>query len=107
MQPVREKTGRLGKEQMHEEKTIQRFIELRAQGWTYGQLMTELKASKPTLIAWSRKYQYQFEIPADEYTTRFRTGRGERSGTLPSSKRNLGKGKVKFWIPHQALTTTW
>jgi orotate phosphoribosyltransferase-like protein len=41
---------------MHKEETVQKFIELRAQGWTYGQLMTKLNASKPTLIAWSRKY---------------------------------------------------
>jgi hypothetical protein len=43
----------------HDEKTIQRFIELRAQGWTYARLMTELHVSKPTLIAWSRKHQFQ------------------------------------------------
>ena len=41
---------------MYDEKTVQRFIELRATGWTYARLMTELNASKPTLIGWSRKY---------------------------------------------------
>ena len=45
-----------GKDRMHDEKTVQRFIELRASGWTYARLMTELDTSKPTLIAWSRKY---------------------------------------------------
>jgi orotate phosphoribosyltransferase-like protein len=35
---------------MHEPQTVQRFIELRAQGWTYARLMTELNVSKPTLI---------------------------------------------------------
>ena len=44
---------------MHDEKTVQRFIELRSQGWTYARLMTELKVSKPTLIGWSRKHQFQ------------------------------------------------
>jgi len=44
---------------MHNEQTIQRFIELRAQGWTYARLLTELNVSKPTLIAWSRKHQFQ------------------------------------------------
>jgi hypothetical protein len=43
---------------MHDEKTVQRFIELRASGWTYARLMTELNTSKPTLIAWSRKHQF-------------------------------------------------
>jgi len=46
---------------MHDEKTVQRFIELRAQGRTYAQLMTELGVSKPTLIAWSRKHQFQIQ----------------------------------------------
>ena len=44
---------------MHDDKTVQRFIELRAQGWTYARLMTELNVTKPTLIAWSRKHQFQ------------------------------------------------
>lgn len=46
---------------MHDEKTVQRFIELRASGLTYARLTTELNVSKPTLIAWSRKYQFQIQ----------------------------------------------
>ena len=46
---------------MHDDTTVQRFIELRAQGWSYARLMTELNVSKPTLIAWSRKHQFQIQ----------------------------------------------
>jgi len=46
---------------MSDEVAVQRFIELRAQGWTYARLMEELHVSKPTLIAWSRKHQYQIQ----------------------------------------------
>jgi len=46
---------------MHEPQTVQRFIELRAQGWTYARLITELNVSKPTLIAWSRKHQFEIQ----------------------------------------------
>ncbi len=46
---------------MHDDKTIQRFIELRASGWTYARLINELHVSKPTLIAWSRKHQFQIQ----------------------------------------------
>lgn len=53
--------GPAGKCQMYDEKTVQRFIELRAQGWTYARLMSELNVSKPTLIAWSRKHQFQLQ----------------------------------------------
>ena len=46
---------------MHDDKTVQRFVELRASGWTYARIMTELDVSKPTLIAWSRKHQFQIK----------------------------------------------
>jgi hypothetical protein len=52
---------RSGETDMHDEKTVQRFIELRAQGWSYARLMTELNVTKPTLIAWSRKHQFQIQ----------------------------------------------
>jgi hypothetical protein len=44
---------------MHEEKTVQRFIELRSQGWPFARIAAELNVSKPTLINWSRKHQFQ------------------------------------------------
>ena len=46
---------------MHDDQIVQGFIERRAQGWTYARLMTELNVSKPTLIAWSRKHQFQIQ----------------------------------------------
>ena len=46
---------------MHDDNTVQRFIQLRAKGWTYERLMTELNVSKPTLIAWCRKHQFQIQ----------------------------------------------
>ena len=46
---------------MHDENTVQRYIELRAQGWSYARLMTELNVTKPTLIAWSRKHQFAIQ----------------------------------------------
>jgi len=46
---------------MHDEATVQRFIELRAAGWTYARLGAELNVSKPTLIAWSRQHQFQIQ----------------------------------------------
>jgi len=50
-----------GKDRMHDEQTVQRFVELRASGWTYARSMTELHVTKPTLIAWSRKHQFQIQ----------------------------------------------
>lgn len=46
---------------MHDEKLVQRFIELRAAGQPFARIATELNVSKPTLIAWSRKHQFQIQ----------------------------------------------
>jgi hypothetical protein len=51
---------------MFDDKTVQRFIDLRARGWSFARLMTET-------------------------TTRSRTGRGENRETLPSPKTFLVK----------------
>jgi len=45
---------------MTDQETIARFIFMRAQGWSFNRVATELNVSKPTLIKWSR--QHQFEI---------------------------------------------
>src|SRR5215813_756082 len=37
---------------------VDRFVELRAQGWTLARISTELNVTKPTLITWSRKHRY-------------------------------------------------
>src|SRR5580765_2845893 len=46
---------------MKDQETMQKFIELRSQGWTYARLMAELNLSKPTLVNWSRKFQFQIQ----------------------------------------------
>ena len=46
---------------MKDQETMQKFIELRSKGWTYARLMAELNVSKPTLINWSRKFQFQIQ----------------------------------------------
>ena len=43
---------------MHNDKTVQRFIDLRVQGWVFTRIAQELDVAKDTLIAWSRKHQH-------------------------------------------------
>ena len=43
---------------MHDEKTVQRFIELRVKGEVFTRIADELKVPKTTLIAWSHKHQH-------------------------------------------------
>jgi hypothetical protein len=46
---------------MHDDKTVQQFIEQRARGVSYARIQAQLNVSKPTLIAWSRKHQFQIQ----------------------------------------------
>ncbi|MFC1799481.1 hypothetical protein ACFL2Z_01015 [Candidatus Eisenbacteria bacterium] len=40
---------------MKTQKTKERFIELRAEGWSFAKIAKELKVSKQTLITWSKE----------------------------------------------------
>jgi transposase len=44
---------------MKDTETQQRFIQLRAQGWSYARIATELKVSRGTVINWSRKFRFE------------------------------------------------
>jgi transcriptional regulator len=39
----------------------QRFVCLRAEGWTFDRLAEDLQTSKPTLIKWSRRFQFDIQ----------------------------------------------
>ena len=44
---------------MKDIETQRRFVELRAQGWSFARIAQELNVSKGTLIQWSRKFQFE------------------------------------------------
>ena len=46
---------------MNDIETQQRFICLRAQGWSFARIADEIRISKPTLINWSRKFQFDIQ----------------------------------------------
>jgi transposase len=46
---------------MNDAETQQRFVLLRAEGRSYTRIAEELNVSKPTLIKWSRKYQFEIQ----------------------------------------------
>ena len=39
----------------------QRFVCLRAEGWSFARIAQDLEISKPTLITWSRKFQFEIQ----------------------------------------------
>jgi hypothetical protein len=49
---------RRGKDHVYDDKTVQRFIDLRVQGWVFTRIAAELNVPKTTLIAWSRRHQH-------------------------------------------------
>ncbi|HWV98978.1 MAG TPA: hypothetical protein VNZ64_04720 [Candidatus Acidoferrum sp.] len=46
---------------MKENEVIDRFIELRAKGWPFSRIATELNVHKNTLLTWSRKHQHRIQ----------------------------------------------
>ena len=44
---------------MHTQEMQQKFIERRAQGWTYVRIASELGVAKSTLVEWSRKFRFE------------------------------------------------
>ena len=46
---------------MHDVQTQQRFVQLRATGWSFARIASELNVSRGTLIHWSRKFQFEIQ----------------------------------------------
>ena len=46
---------------MHTEQKIDKFIELRARGWSLSHIATELDVCKRTLVDWNREYAQDLE----------------------------------------------
>ena len=46
---------------MYTEAKIEKFLELRARGWSLGHIATELDVSKRTLVDWNREYAKELE----------------------------------------------
>src|SRR6476619_784547 len=44
---------------MKDQETVQKFIELRGQGWSFVRIAAELGVAKSTLTEWSRKFRFE------------------------------------------------
>jgi hypothetical protein len=71
---------------MHTPETQQKFVERRAQGWTYARIGTELGVAKSTLFEWSRKFRFdisnQKALEMDELQDRVLGTRQHRVSVL-------------------------
>ena len=48
---------------MHTTQTKNEFVKLRAQGWSFARISSQLRVSKPTLLAWNRQHLSQHHSP--------------------------------------------
>ena len=46
---------------MHSTETINQFLNLRVQGWSFARIVDQLHVSKPTLLDWSHKHRSELE----------------------------------------------
>jgi hypothetical protein len=46
---------------MNDVEKQQRFVHLRAEGWSFARIAEDLQVSKPTLIKWSHKFQFDIQ----------------------------------------------
>jgi len=46
---------------MHSTETINQFLNLRIQGWSFARIADQLHVSKPTLLAWGQKHQSELQ----------------------------------------------
>ena len=46
---------------MKDAETQNRFVCLRAEGWSFARIAEQLQVSKPILIKWSRKFQFEIQ----------------------------------------------
>ena len=71
---------------MKDEEPIARFIHLRADGWTFARIATELNVSKPTLVDWGRQFQFEIQnlrsVEIEALAEKCFTGRQKRSEQL-------------------------
>ena len=54
---------------MKDQETVQKFIELRAQGWSFARIAAELGVAKRTVIEWSRRFLFEIHTAAPSAST--------------------------------------
>jgi hypothetical protein len=78
---------------MKDQATVQKFIELRAQGVSFGRIATQLGVAKCTLISWSRESQHLIQnlraIEWEEFLDRTLVSRPDRLQALSDQLRRL------------------
>ena len=71
---------------MHTPETRQKFVELRAQGWSFVHVAAELGVAKSTIVDWSRQLRFELQnqsaIEMDDLKNRLLGPRQKRATAL-------------------------
>lgn len=83
---------------MHTPELRQKFIECRAQGWSFARIASELGVARSTLIEWSRKLRFEIQnqsaIELDDLRNRLLGPRQQRAEVL-AEKLNSIEAEIK------------
>lgn len=84
---------------MKDAETRKRFIELRAQGWSFARIAAELKVSKPVLIQWGRLHQFEIhnlrQVETEALREQCLTSRQQRWEQLTRDQRRVEEELAK------------
>src|SRR5262245_13022575 len=87
---------------MHSTETVNQFLNLRAQGWSFARIAHHFNVSKPTLLDWSHKHQSELDaVKANQHPS---TKAAEASGheslrTSPSPPLEERAGERRPLLP--------
>ena len=78
---------------MKDQETIQKFIELRAQGMSFARIARQLDVAKSTLVTWSKEHQHLIQnlraIEWEDFVDRTLASKQERLKTVSEQLRRL------------------
>jgi hypothetical protein len=84
---------------MKDAETKTRFIELRAQGWSFARIAAELNVSKPVLIQWGRAHQFEIhnlrEVETEAMVEQCLASRRQRWEQLTRDQRRVEEELAK------------
>lgn len=96
---------------MKDTDTKQRFVELRAEGWSFARIAAELGVSKPTLIAWSKELRadlanlraVRLEALRESYGLTVQTRLEQLGETLKTLRAELSRRNLEALTPRELL----
>ncbi len=95
---------------MHTQQTIEKFVELRAQGWTLPHIATELHVSKRTLVGWNREFAADIKsmraLELELLKEKFLASREENLDRLARLKKDVDdelSGRTLKFLPIEKL----